>query len=243
MNKGLFAVTVGLPVVGMPACRSPAATPPPRHLPLSFEANRGQADSRVDYLARGAGHAVFLTPREAVVVLSKPDSMGVVLRMTFVDANPRPRVAGLEELPGKANYIVGQDPARWRTNVPLYAKVQYSRLYPGIDLRYSGDQSEMAYEVVVHPGADPKRITLDWQGADSLEPDPQGDLVLHTAVGLVSLRKPVISQELSGTRREIAGGYVEKAANQVGFEVAAYDAERPLVITGVVPLSITPIMR
>src|SRR5262245_8582904 len=33
-------------------------------LPLSFEINRGQADERVKFLARGNGYGLFLTPSE-----------------------------------------------------------------------------------------------------------------------------------------------------------------------------------
>jgi hypothetical protein len=238
ITSALVALIVALAIVGRVV--STARRDTLRGPPLGFEANRGQTDPRVAFLARGPRHAVFLTASETVLVLTQPDSTGLVLRMTFEDADPRPRVTGLEELPAKANYFVGNDPARWRTNVPLYAKVQYSRIYPGIDVRYSGDQSRLAYEVVVHVGADPTRITLSWQGADSLATNAQGDLVLHTAAGVLSLRKPVISQALDGRQREIDGRYVGKVANQVGFAVTASDAKRPLIIRGVVPFSISP---
>jgi len=219
---------------------------------LHFEANAGQADSQVKFLARGMGHTLFLTAREAVLVLTKTDppakrapeqrarTMELVLRMTFVGATPRSRVTGLEELPGKANYFIGHDPAQWHTNVPLYAKVQYPDVYPGIDLSYSGDQRQLQYHFVVAPGADPKRIVLRWQGVDALDVDHQGDLVLHTAWGAVSLGKPVIYQELDGARQAIAGGYLRTGAHQVGFVVAVYDASRPLVIAGTVPFAILP---
>jgi hypothetical protein len=239
---GLLAVLAALV-----ACRPGSSDGAQNQRPLLFEANRGQTDSLVAFLARGPRHTLFLTPSEAVLVLTRPDSAGttgIVLRMTFVGANPRPRVAGLDELPAKANYFVGRDPARWRTNVPLYAAVQYSALYPGIDLRYSGDERQAACEFVVRPGSDPRRIALDWRGVDSLEVDPPtDDLLLHTAGGTVRLSKPLVYQQRDGAPRQIAGGYARTGEHQVGFEVAAYDAERPLVIKGVIPLSVTPTTR
>src|SRR5439155_4514335 len=178
-------------------------------LPLHFEANHGQTDEQVKFLARGNRHTLFITPSEAVLVLTKreqtaigkvqaarlrPDERGqvtrTVLRMAFVDANPRPRLEGREELSGKANYFVGNDPSTWRTNVPTYAKIRYPNLYPGIDLIYYGSQRELEYDFVVRPGADPKRILLDFRGADKLEVDAQGDLVLHTPAGVIRQRKP-----------------------------------------------------
>jgi hypothetical protein len=218
-------------------------------LPVHFEANQGQTDEQVKFLARGKGHTLFLTPSEAVVVLTKreqtakgkvqgarlrPEEGGevtrTVLRMTFVGANPEPRLVGTEELPGKANYFIGNDRAKWRTNVPTYARVQYTNIYPGIGLVYYGNGRQVEYDFVVGPGANPNRILLGFEGADKLEVDAQGDLVLHTTAGAIRQRKPVIYQEVGGERREIAGGYVIKGTRQVGFRVAAYDASRPLVI-------------
>jgi hypothetical protein len=216
-------------------------------LPLQFEANQGQTDRQVRFLARGAGYSLYLTAGEAVLVLAKPNpdakydakthAKPTVLRMSLVNAAPAPRVSGLEELPGKANYFIGQDPAKWRTNVPTYAKVHYGEVYPGIDLVYYGNQRQLEYDFVVAPGADPKKIVLGFKGAERLEIDAQGDLVLHAARGDVRLRKPVIYQEIDGTRRDIEGGYVPRGVKQIGFNVAAYDRSRPLVIDPVLAYS------
>src|SRR2546425_8473822 len=139
--------------------------------------------------------------------------------MTFAGGNPMPRLAGLDELPGKVNYFIGNDAAKWRTNVPTYARVHYQDLYPGIDLIYYGNPRQLEYDLVVRPGADPGRIVLGFQGADKLEVDADGDLVFHTAGAVIRQRKPVIYQEADGLRRDIAGGYVLRNATgrlQVG---------------------------
>src|SRR5438132_8692186 len=171
-------------------------------LPLHFEANQGQTHQDVRFLARGAGYSLFLTPTGAALTLTKQVSparkpathgkseprgpaTGTVLRMTFAGANPDPRVTGLEELPGKANYFIGSDPAKWRTSVPTYAKVHYREVYPGIDLVYYGNQRQLEYDFVVAPGADPKKIGLGFKGADKLEIDEQGELVLHVSGGAI----------------------------------------------------------
>src|SRR2546426_1396327 len=134
------------------------------HLPLHFEANQGQTDPQVKFLARGIGYTLFLTDREAVLALMKTErlakrtaeqravAMELVLRMTLVGTSPESRPIGLEELPGKANYFVGRDPAQWHTNVPLYATVHYRDVYPGIDLSYSGDQRQLLSAFVVRTG-------------------------------------------------------------------------------------------
>src|SRR6266568_1543652 len=152
------------------------------HLPLSFEANQGQTDAQVQFLAHGQGYSLFLTAREAVFVFRPPAAHGprstsrvlkqragqdipasaqAVVRMQLLGANPAPQVVGLEELPGKSNYFIGNDPHKWRTNVPTYARVKYESVYPGVDLVYYGNQGQLEYDFVVQPGADPSRIALD----------------------------------------------------------------------------------
>jgi len=115
-------------------------------LPLSFEVNEGQSDRQVGFLARGSGYMLFLTGDEAVLSLrtarqkSKGKGQATVLRMRLVGANPHASVTGLDELPGKSNYFLGNDPKRWRTNVPHYARVRYESIYPSVDLVYYGSQ-------------------------------------------------------------------------------------------------------
>jgi len=207
-------------------------------LPLQFEANRGQTHEDVHFLARGAGYSLYLTAGEAVLVLANPDAKAqkrsFALRMSLVGAAREPVVTGLDELPGKANYFIGKDRSKWRTNVPTYAKVQYRNVYPGVDLVYYGNQRQLEYDFVVAPGADPKKIALRFRGADKLEIDVEGNLVLRTAGGDIHQHKPVIYQEIDGFRREVAGGYVRKGADRVGFQLAAYDTTRPLIIDPVV---------
>src|SRR5258708_14983137 len=222
-------------------------------LQLHFEANRGQTHKDVRFLSRGPGYSLYLTAGEAVLVLSKsnadagrdarstPERGGaqmpaksVALRVSLVGAAHKPLVGGLEELPGKANYFIGKDRSKWRTNVPTYAKVQYREVYPGVDLVYYGNQRQLEYDFVVAPGADPKKIALRFRGADKLEIDVEGNLVLRTARGALHHHKPSIYQQIHGFRREVAGGYVRKGADRVGFQLAAYDTTRPLIIDPVV---------
>ncbi len=172
--------------------------------------------------------------------------------MRLVGANPGPRMTGAEELPGISNYFIGSDPEKWRTNVPRYAQVRYQDVYPGVDLIYYGNQRQLEYDFIVAPGADPEPIQLEIQGADQLEIDATGDLVLHFASGQVRLRKPLIyqnrggqnrggqktsGQEGAGIRQEIAGGYVLLGSHQVGFEIEAYDPTQPLIIDPVLVYS------
>ncbi len=241
-------------------------------LPLSFEANQGQTDKKARFLSHGQGYGLFLTPTEAVLTLHKPKAaapetgkspgqtpktpagktltnfaqtgseIATTLHMQLLGANPNPKVGGLDELPGKVNYFRGNDPKQWHTDIPTYAKVKYEKVYPDIDLIYYGNQRQLEYDFIVAPGADPKAVRLAFKGADKLNVDAQGDLVLHTKGGDVRLRKPLVYQDVDGKRRQIDGRYSLQPAKgkghaQVGFQVAAYDKSKPLVIDPVLVYS------
>jgi uncharacterized repeat protein (TIGR01451 family) len=219
--------------------RADATRSIPEALPLIFELNAGQANPEVKFLSRGAGYTLFLTPAEMVLgfLTSAPEKKAAVLHMKFSGANVRPRVVGLEELQGKVNYFVGDDPAHWRVNVPTYAKVRYESIYPGVDLIYYGNQRQFEYDFVVAPGADPKVITLAFEGPDNLAVDAEGDLLFQVGSGELRLRKPLVYQEVGGSRKLVEANYVLKSKDHVGVQVAAYDSTRPLIIDPVLVYS------
>jgi uncharacterized protein (TIGR03437 family) len=218
-------------------------TPTPHfagQFPPTFEANAGQADGQVKFLSRGPGHSLSLTATEAVLQVWPEESKlrdhqrrsgdPAILRMKLAGSNPVPRIEGLEPLAGKSNYFIGNDTSKWRTNVPNYAKVRYGEVYPGVDLVYHGDQRRLEYDFIVWPGADPKTVAMTFDGAEKLEVDSKGDLIVQTAGQQVVLHKPEIYQEVDGARQQISGGYLVADNRQVGFSVGAYDKNKALLI-------------
>jgi hypothetical protein len=219
-------------------------------LPLSFEANQGQTDSRVKFISRGQGYGLFLTADEAVLTLRTKDegkrdkshmgpssSAAVVLRTKLVGANKEPKVTGQAELEGRSNYFIGNDPQRWRTNVPNFARVSYEGVYPGIDLVYYGHGRQLEYDFVVAPDANPNQIRLAFDGADDLSLDEHGDLLIRLNGGLVRQHAPVIYQEIDGQRVVVSGNYRLHEDREVGFELGQYDHAKPLVIDPVLVYS------
>lgn len=129
------------------------------------------------------------------------------LQMQFVGANPAAPVSGEAKLPGKVNYFIGNDPSKWHTNVDTFAKVRYEEVYPGIDVVYYGNPQQLEYDLIVEPGADPSAIRLRFDGASNVRVGDEGDLVVSVEGGDVRLRAPVIYQEGTAGREEIAGRY------------------------------------
>ena len=202
------------------------------NLPLSFEANQGQAGPETRFLVRGAGCSLRMERTGAVLQL---DQAG--LRMSLKGANPASRAVGLEELPGKVNYFLGNDPRRWRTGIPTYARVRYEAVYPGVDLVFYGKGQQVEFDFVVAPGADPGVIGLAIDGADGVELSPAGDVQLKMDNRRFWLRKPLVYQRTGGGRRGIPAGYVLAGKNEVSLRVGQYDAAQPLVIDPVLDYS------
>src|SRR2546427_2561770 len=209
--------------------------------PISFEANQGQADSSVKFLSRGVGYTLFLTRSEAVLSLSagqareegadlEQTASRSVVRMKLVGGNPNALVQGTDELLGKTNYYIGNDPKQWHTAIPNYARVRYRNVYPGVDLVYYGNHKRLEHDFVVAPGVNPRAIRISLEGPSKVSISTGGELVLDTGVGQLRFQKPDIYQNTRDGRHKIAGSYRLNDDAQLGFEVAAYDPAQPLVI-------------
>ena len=230
-------------------------------LPLYFEENKGQTDPQVDFLARGLGYTLFLTADEVVLTLQKGElrprgewmaeprderdpaeasteyPQFTVLRMKLIEANPTPSVEGLEELPGRVNYFLGNDPSEWQIGIPTYAKVRYRHVYPDIDIIYYGNRGKLEFDFVIAPGANIDAITLAFEGADQIETSEEGDLVLYAGTEEVRLHKPIIYQDDGGEKKLVEGKYFLRSENYIGVRVGTYDPSKPLIIDPVLVYS------
>jgi hypothetical protein len=240
-QSGALAAAAILAVTASPAAAAPDAATSARvseaygKLPLSFEANEGQADKAVRFLSRGQGYSLFLTPDEAVLRLGEARRGATVVSMLAVGGRRHPRLTGESPLSTRSNYLLGNDPGAWHLNIPSYERVRSAGIYPGVDLVYRGNQGQLEYDFVIAPQADPSRIRLAFRGAESVTLGQRGELILHTVYGDLVQHPPVVYQEAAGRREPVEGRYVlhsgrRGAPRQVGFAVGRYDRTRPLVI-------------
>ena len=201
--------------------------------PLAFETNAGQLDSQARFVARTTNYSLFFTEREAVLSGGKD-----VVRLRFDQTSPRTRLVPVEPLAAKTNYLIGNDPSRWKTGISNYARLRYQELYPGIDLVFYGNDRELEYDLVVSPGIDPSVVRMTMDGARDLKIDDNGDLVGRTTNGEMRLRKPVIYQRAdAGARKAVDGRYRLDDENAIAFDVEDYDESQSLVIDPVVVYS------
>ncbi len=254
VQRSCTSLAIGLlfaAVAANAAAQTAPARPPQRleprfgQAPLSFEANRGQSDDRVKYLAHGQRYSVFLTDRSAVFAFrdvdQTPSGSGknneTPMTLELSGANPEARPDGLSPLDGTVNYFIGNDPAQWKAGISTFSRVQYKSVYPGIDLVFYGKERQLEFDLVAAPGANPAAIRLHIGGAEHLRLEPDGNLEIVDGSNRVALHRPTIYQAAAGKRRNVPGRYVLLGQNSVGFRIGRYDHAAPLVIDPILSFS------
>ena len=231
-------------------------------LPLSFVPNAGQTDPAVRFEARGMGGTLFFKANEVVLSLpteaqsptqqdtalapldhlreerlaaTEAAAPSTVVRLLFEEANPAPEVTGTERLPGIVNYFIGNDPAKWRTNLPTYAGIAYQQLYPGIDLYYDGAEGVLKGTYTIAPGADPTCIRWRYDGAVDVRIDETtGDLLIDLGKAgqrhTLTERAPTAWQTINGQRVPATTRYTILEDGSIGFALGSYDPTQPLTL-------------
>src|SRR5881394_2586597 len=142
-------------------------------LPLSFEPNRGQAPPDVELISHFGATALLLEKSAMTLHLCGKDDeisrsdieriergqhhgcnplRNAVIHTSFVRASDSTQIEALDLLQGISNYFIGSDPKQWHTNIPVYARVRYRNIYPGIDLLFHGTEGQLEYDFVIAAG-------------------------------------------------------------------------------------------
>ncbi len=230
-------------------------------LPITFIPNKGQRDSKVKCYTLGKGFQCLFTTEGVLYTFFAPATSpslshterssqisqqltqmeqeqrlkGVTLALRFIGANPQVAMKAHGEESGTVNYLKGNDPAEWITELPQYQEIIYKELWSGIDLVFRGVDGQIKYEFKINPGADLDKVQFTYIGGDRLELDSEGNLNIHTPVGIYIDQKPISFQEINGQRIPVESGFVIKedftGQQVIGFEVNVdYDPQFPLII-------------
>jgi hypothetical protein len=226
-------------------------------LPLDFEANKGQAPERFEFVAHAPGYALGLSPGVATLSLQRMGKRAnsILMPVSMHGALPEPLntsqlelrllgasgdavVSGEGEQRGRSNYFIGNDSSKWQKQVPHFSRVRMSGVYSGVDLIYYGNPQQLEYDFVVAPGADSKAIHLQISGSRRIYLDRSGNAVLRTAAGAVQLKHPTSYQVIEGVRKSIEGYFRLVSTDQLQIEVGPYDRSKPLVIDPVLTYAV-----
>ncbi len=223
---------------------------------LYFEQNMGQLNEEVQYVLKGTNHSVFLMDNELLLTVkdaTKPlkdlkkvsGNTGFSINpvrsqwftMQFPGSNKGNNTEGLEKLASKSNYLTGNDPDKWRSNIPHYGKVAYLDIYPGIDLVCYGNENSLEYDFIVASGADPQQISIEFEGVEDITIDEGGNLNLRIGSKTVYHKKPIAYQQIENNKKIIESDYNLNENGLVSFELGDYNAEYAIVIDPIISYS------
>ena len=221
---------------------------------VQFVENLGQWNSRVNFEVQLHDAALFLEQDGITVALREPlthPAPGKDLprchayKMHFLGATPS-RPQGFERLAGYQNYYLGDDPSRWRQHVGGYAAARYEGLYPGVALEIYGGREALKYNFIVDAGADAGAIAWEYEGAEGVSVNRDGNLVVRTSVRDVVELKPYVYQEYgskksAAARKEVKSEWRVKKNGEgrwkVWVDLGDYDHSRELVVDPVLIFS------
>lgn len=203
------------------------ATTAPGSVAMSFVPPDEGAPGAPGWTAHAPGASLVLEPDRVVLALAHP---GRRVTLRFLASDGAVSTAGIDPLPGRANFFLGNDPSAWRTDIATYRGVVLGELYPGIDLRFDGSASALKGTFLVAPHADPGRIRWRFDGIDSMRPLSDGSLELAAGAAVLREIAPTAWQEHDGHRTPVETGYLTTEDGAVEFSIGDYDRSRPLVI-------------
>jgi hypothetical protein len=205
-------------------------------LPLAFEPNRGQFTPEVQFASQDRGLKLSVTG--SGVRIQTGNSTGAeTIWMRWKNGATGAQAEGETEMPGRSNYLIGADPARWKTGIASYRKVCVHGIYPGIDLVLYGNGNELEYDLALAPGADAHRIALEFNGARHLRKLPNGELMAEFERMAIRQHRPRVYQKHGNRQVQVKGEYILLGHSTVGFRLGLHQRSEPLVIDPVLSFS------
>lgn len=217
-------------------------------LPLVFEENQGQLDKDIKFVARGPGVKLFLKSQEVLMLLADSPANNMdnrpvgaqspkVIGMRFVGSNPLASVKGVGPVEFKTNYFMGTSSSKQFTNIANHSSVQYTGVYPGVDLVYYSADQQLEFDLRLAPHARPDQIKLQFSGTQGISLALNGDLVLATGSDKLINHKPVAYQIVDGKQIPVEAAYVLGKNQEVSFSIGKYNPTLALVIDPIVTFS------
>lgn len=211
----------------------------------SFIENKGQWDDAVFFQSKFHGGNLWVQQHKLVyhlqdfretheahlggVNLSGRQNKQQVVHVNFVGSNEVKVIQKYNETPYYFNYILGNDPSKWASNVRGYSEAVLQDLYNGIDLKLVENKEQLKYEFHVQPSVDPRIIKMNYAGQDQLFLDANGSLHFTTKAGRVMEEKPYAYQIKNGKILSVPCRF-ELNGTEVSFSLGAYDPFVTLVI-------------
>ncbi|HWA33070.1 MAG TPA: hypothetical protein VG737_03020, partial [Cyclobacteriaceae bacterium] len=220
---------------------------------IRFIENKNQWPDEVDFGAKVAGGTMLLQPegfryyfldQQKLKQLHEQGHAGLLsgasehsselidgtaIQVKFKGANPQAQAIPSQKLKTYYNYFIGNDQESWASSAAAYENIRYQNLYEGIDLAVYSAGSNLKYDFIVAPCADPSVINMQYEGTDDVSIE-NGDVAVHSKHVSMLEKKPVAYQIVDGEKVWVPCEYA-LASNQLTFCFpSGYDPDQELVI-------------
>ncbi|GAB4315467.1 MAG: hypothetical protein Kow0019_15620 [Methanobacteriaceae archaeon] len=196
---------------------------------IPFVENQGQTSEEVSYYAKTFYGTSYITQDGITHQIQGKDNKTLVLKEQFLDSNGNPisfQAQGEEPSPSRVSYLKGNDPDKWKTNLPTYNLINLGEIYPGIVVKLRAKGSNIEKLFFISPGSNPENIRIQIQGADQLETDEEGQLnILATGFEQVSMSPPQAYQD----QDKVEVKY-QTDGNTYQFQIGNYNQQKQLII-------------
>lgn len=198
-----------------------------RELSVPFIPNEGQYADEVAFVSPMRGHTLSVT---------KQGKLGYYFPQAYfsetivTERHPAPK--GMDPAPTKVSFFIGNDPSKWKKDIPTYQGILLSDVLPLIDVNIHVRRDIAEKRFIVHAGADPATIHIKLSGVDSLSLNDEGELALHIGSFSATFSKPIAYQDIQGKRVSVPVAYVLPRGDEAvyAFSVGYYNANYPLII-------------
>ncbi len=222
---------------------------PKNRIPSLFFRNQGTENNIYPYRLKSMSTEAFIGKGQVLYSVPVPvtptdsaergsDAALQWIQLHYIGFNEACSFSEERPAAAHANFLTGNDPSEWKTQVPLFNTLICKDLYPGIDLVYDAENPGFKNDYRVHPGADPSSIRIRYEGASSLTINSSGALIITLQDGTVCTEHiPRAYQGCGTTEKEITAGYIIYPDLSVGFSLGPYDRNTDLVIDPVLIFS------
>ena len=220
---------------------------------MTFRENKGQWDSRAQFLAQAPGLDYWVTGTGIKVdqyrVMSSSKSNGVVrtdepynkvaafddmtregnvVEMRFMNGNAVTRSVGYGQKASVMDYMANAN--HQARGVHTYDEAVVNSVYPGVNVRHYLDGDKIRYDMIVEPGRDPGQIELGFDGVKGVSIVNGTKITVATSLGSLNMADLQIYQPIGNARKLVEGRFVKTANGTVKIQVGNYDPRLPLVI-------------
>ncbi|MFN7312824.1 MAG: gliding motility-associated C-terminal domain-containing protein [Bacteroidota bacterium] len=201
---------------------------------IRFIENKGQWENQVLFKADIPGGDLFITNKGLVYHLMDEKALheiqhdngngivkGHALFVDFVGAQPVVGIKKYDPYSTIYNYYLGNNAAKWASNVQAFQRVVLTNVYPNIDFEITGVDAGVKTAFIVRLGANINQIKLHYRGNEGVNINPNQSIQIKHSLGAITELAPETFIKNRFKMQQVASAYV------VNNDTVSYQVQVP----------------